>query len=229
MLSILVVEDAVKMANLLKMGLSEEGYKVSVASDGETGLKKAQTGDFDLILLDINLPKLDGFGLIRQLRRSRSDVPVIMVTARDSMEDKISGLDDGADDYLVKPFAFEELLARIRTVMRRPGSRDIAQLTFDDIVLNSSSGKVWRSDKELYLTPKEFNLLRVFMQRADRILSREELEMQAWETEYDVASNRLDVYVNYLRNKLESGGKSRLIQTIRGKGYRLGYPREDCF
>ncbi len=229
MLSILVVEDAVKMANLLKMGLSEEGYKVSVASDGETGLKKAQTGDFDLILLDINLPKLDGFGLIRQLRRSRSDVPVIMVTARDSMEDKISGLDDGADDYLVKPFAFEELLARIRTVMRRPGSRDIAQLTFDDIVLNSSSGKVWRSDEELYLTPKEFNLLRVFMQRADRILSREELEMQAWETEYDVASNRLDVYVNYLRNKLESGGKSRLIQTIRGKGYRLGYPREDCF
>ncbi len=229
MLSILVVEDAVKMANLLKMGLSEEGYKVSVASDGETGLKKAQTGDFDLILLDINLPKLDGFGLIRQLRRSRSDVPVIMVTARDSIEDKISGLDDGADDYLVKPFAFEELLARIRTVMRRPGSRDIAQLTFDDIVLNSSSGKVWRSDEELYLTPKEFNLLRVFMQRADRILSREELEMQAWETEYDVASNRLDVYVNYLRNKLESGGKSRLIQTIRGKGYRLGYPREDCF
>ncbi len=228
MLSILVVEDAVKMAKLLKTGLSEEGYKVSVASDGEIGLKQAQTGDFDLILLDINLPKLDGFGLIRQLRRSRSDVPVIMVTARDSIEDRITGLDDGADDYLVKPFAFEELLARIRTVMRRPGSRDIAQLTFADIVLNSSCGKVWRNDEELYLTPKEFNLLRVFMQHVDIILSREELEMRAWETEYDVASNRLDVYVNYLRNKLESGGRSRLIQTIRGKGYRLGYSGEDC-
>ncbi len=228
MLKILVVEDAPKMANLLKKGLSEEGYRVEVARDGEAGLAAARTGDFDLILLDINLPKMDGFELIAALRESRSDVPVIMVTARDSTEDRIAGLDGGADDYLVKPFAFEELLARIRAVMRRPGSRDVPPLTYDDITLDFALGKAFRDGNALPLTPKEFDLLRAFLQHPDETLSREALEMAAWQSEYDGTSNRLDVYVNYLRNKLEEGGHSRLVQTIRGQGYRFGFPEEDC-
>lgn len=221
MLKILVVEDSARMAGLLKTGLTEENYQVEIAADGQAGLTAAQSGDYDLILLDINLPRLNGFELIRALRASRSDVPVIMVTARDTVEDRITGLDEGADDYLVKPFSFDELLARIRAVMRRPGVREIPQLAYDDIVLDSALGKVWRGDELLALAPKGFDLLRAFLLHPEETLSRQQLEQIAWGSEYDGASNRLDVYVNYLRNRLEDGGHPRLIQTMRGKGYRL--------
>jgi DNA-binding response OmpR family regulator len=219
---ILVIEDSARMARSLKKGLSEECYTVDVAADGASGLELAQGGEYDLLLLDINLPDMDGFAVIRALRERRSDVPVIMVTARDNVRDRIEGLDAGADDYVTKPFAFEELLARIRATMRRPGARAEPLFRYADIVLDPAKGQATRAGQALGLSAREFELLRVFMANPGRVLTRARLYDTVWGTEYDGLSNVLEVYVNYLRTKLEKGGRPRVIHTVRGRGYAFG-------
>ena len=181
-MKILVVEDSARMARSLKKGLTEESYAVDIASDGVTGLHMAKSGEYDLVLLDLNLPDMDGIGLVRELRRSRSDVPVIMVTARDDIRDRIEGLDSGADDYVTKPFSFEELLARIRATMRRPGARMDPVLAYEDIELDPAKGRASRSGRPLNLSAREFSLLRVFMRNSDSIMTRARLYEAVWET-----------------------------------------------
>jgi two-component system, OmpR family, copper resistance phosphate regulon response regulator CusR len=219
---ILVVEDSERMAQLLKKGLTEECYAVDTAVDGPEGLRLAQSGEYDLVVLDVNLPGLDGFGVIRALRQARSDVPVIMVTARDSVADRIAGLDGGADDYVTKPFAFEELLARIRALLRRPGARSQPILQFADIQLDPAKGQATRGGRAIFLSAREFALLRVLLSNVDHVMSRARLYEAVWSSEYDGLSNVLDVYINYLRNKLEEQGGERVIHTVRGRGYVLG-------
>jgi DNA-binding response OmpR family regulator len=221
-MKILVVEDSQRMAQSLHKGLTEESYAVDVASDGPNGLHMAQTGEYDLVLLDVNLPGFDGFEVINRLRGSRSDVPVIMVTARDDLRDRVEGLNSGADDYLTKPFAFEELLARIRATMRRPGARSEPIFRHEDIELDPAKGRATRAGRALNLTAREFALLREFMANLDCVLSRARLYESVWGSQYDGLSNVLDVYVNYLRNKLEDDGGTRVMHTVRGRGYRFG-------
>ncbi len=221
-MNVLVVEDSKRMARALKKGLAEECFAVDVASDGPEGLARAASGEYDLVLLDVNLPGMDGFGVMTALRERRSDVPVIMITARDEVEDRVRGLDVGADDYVTKPFSFEELLARIRAVMRRPGSREEPELRVGDLELDPAAGRVWRAGEPLHLSAREFALLRALMSRPDSIQSRARLFEAVWGSEHDGSSNVLDVYVNYLRNKLEAGGRSRILHTVLGRGYVLG-------
>jgi DNA-binding response OmpR family regulator len=221
---ILIVEDSERMARSLQKGLAEECYAVDVAADGVSGLRMARSGDYDLVLLDVNLPGMDGFALVRELRRTRSDVPVVMLTARDSVEDRVQGLDGGADDYVTKPFSFEELLARIRAVTRRPGARSEPVLRYADVELDPATGRASRGGRPLSLSAREFALLRTLIANAGRILTRGRLYEAVWGTEYDGSSNVLDVYVNYLRNKLEEGGGPRVLHTVRGRGYVLGDP-----
>ncbi len=211
------------MAQALKKGLEEECYSVEIATEGISGLSLAAGGDYDLVLLDINLPGMDGFTLMRELRSKRSDVPVIMVTARDDVRDRIEGLDGGADDYIVKPFSFEELLARVRATLRRPGGRAEPILRHGDIDLDSAQGRASRAGRSLDLSAREFALLRVFMTNIGRVLTRTRLYESVWGTDYDGNSNVLDVYVNYLRGKLEAGGLTRVIHTLRGRGYIFGH------
>lgn len=219
---VLVVEDSARMSQALKKGLTEESYAVDVAENGIDGLHKAKSGEYDLVLLDVNLPGMDGMALIRELRAERSDVPVIIITARDGVQDRIAGLDGGADDYLVKPFSFEELLARMRALLRRPGARAEPILRFQDIELDPAKGQATRSGKPLSLSAREFSLLRVFLSNPHQVMSRARLFEAVWGNEYAGASNVLDVYVNYVRNRLEWGGGARVIQTVRGRGYVLG-------
>jgi two-component system OmpR family response regulator len=221
-MKVLVIEDSERMAQTLKRGLGEEGYVVDVATDGPSGLRLASAGDFDLVLLDVNLPGMDGMRLVRELRKTRSDVPVVMVTARDSVQDRIEGLDGGADDYVTKPYSFSELLARVRAVMRRPGARAEPVLGFADVQLDPATGRATRAGQPLDLSAREFALLRAFIAKPGYILTRAQLYETVWGSEYDGLSNVLDVYVNYLRNKLEDGGGSRLIHTVRGRGYVFG-------
>ena len=219
---ILVVEDSPRMAQSLKKGLSEECYAVDHAEDGETGLSMARTGNYDLVLLDINLPKLDGFSVMRALRARRSDVPVIMLTARDAVKDRVEGLDHGADDYLTKPFALEELFARIRAIIRRPGARAETVLRYEDLELDPAGGQAIRNGRRLQLSAREFTLLRVFMSNPDAVIPRSRIFESAWNIEYEAGSNVVEVYINYLRNKLEEDGSKRLIHTVRGRGYLFG-------
>jgi two-component system copper resistance phosphate regulon response regulator CusR len=220
-LKILVVEDSPRMAKLIKKGLGEECYVVDIAEDGINGLFLAESGNYDLVLLDVNLPGMDGFEVIKKLRVKRSDIPVIMVTARDSVEDRIEGLDGGADDYLTKPFAFEELLARIRATMRRPGSRTEALLAYDDLKLDPASGQAHRGETLLSLSAREFSLLRFFLKNSEKILGRAKIYEAVWETGFDGNSNVLDVYIFHLRGKLETQGEA-LIHSVRGRGYFFG-------
>ncbi len=223
-MKVLVIEDSPRMAQTLRKGLAEECYAVDVEHDGPGGLHMAVSGEYDAVLLDLNLPGLDGLALIRRLREKRSDVPVIMITARDTLEDRIAGLDGGADDYLVKPFRFEELLARLRAVMRRPGARAQAILRHDDIELNPIEGRVTRNGKTINLSAREFGLLRVLLSHQEQVMTRSRLYESVWASDFDGTSNVLDVYINYLRNKLEDDGGSRVIHTVRGRGYILGTP-----
>src|SRR5688500_813437 len=223
-MKVLVIEDSVRMAQTLKLGLGEEGFTVDVATDGPTGLRLASAGDFDLVLLDVNLPGMDGFALVRELRKTRSDVPVVMLTARDSVEDRVQGLDGGADDYVTKPFSFEELLARIRAVTRRPGARSEPVLRYADVELDPATGRATRGGRPMDLSARECALLRTLIGNAGKILTRGRLYEAVWGTEYDGSSNVLDVYVNYLRNKLEEGGGPRVLHTVRGRGYVFGDP-----
>ncbi len=217
---ILVIEDEQKIADFLRRGLSYEGYQVQTAADGETGLKTARDNMPDLVILDIMLPGLDGLEVARRLRAG-GDIPIIMLTAKDAVSDRVKGLDSGADDYLVKPFAFEELLARVRALLRRHKPAESASLRFADVVLDPSTREVTRGGRRVDLTTKEFDLLHFFMLHPRQVLSREMIYDRVWGFDFGGESNILEVYIRYLRSKLEANGEPRLIQTIRGVGYAL--------
>jgi len=218
---ILVVEDEKKLAAFIRQGLQEEGYAVDVASDGEEGLTMALDGVHDLIILDIGLPKKDGLQVLHDLRKAKSAPPVLFLTVRATIEDKVLGLDSGADDYLAKPFAFQELLARVRALLRRRAEGGSPVLKFGDLTLDPARHTVFRGEKRIELTSKEFALLDYFLRNPGRVLTRTMILEHIWDYEFDPGTNVVDVYVNYLRRKIDSGGEPRLIQTVRGVGYML--------
>lgn len=219
---ILVVEDEKKIAEFIRRGLKEEGYVVETAYDGEEGLQKIDEHDFDLIILDLMLPKIDGLSLCQKLRQEQNAVPILILTAKDSVKDKVSGLDSGADDYLTKPFAFEELLARIRVLLRKKGiSASPTKLYFHDLEIDLLAHKVLRAENEIELTSKEFALLEYLMRNVNTLVTRTMISEHVWEINFETSTNIIDVYINYLRNKIDKGYKNKLIHTIRGRGYML--------
>ena len=218
---ILVVEDEKKVASFIKRGLEEENFTVDAAYDGEEGLYLAETNPYDLILMDVMLPKLDGLAVIRQLRGKNIMTPVLCLTAKDTVDDIVSGLNSGSDDYLTKPFAFAELLARVRALLRRGTQDRGAELHFADLRLDPVGHKVWRSGKELDLTAKEYALLEYFMRNPNQILTRTMIAEHVWDYTFDSFTNIIDVYVNYLRKKVDRDFEKKLIHTVRGVGYVL--------
>ena len=216
---LLLVEDEKKVASFVKKGLEEEGYAVDLAPDGEAGLLLGLDGVHDLIILDINLPKMDGLSVLEELRRKKVATPVLLLTIRAAIEDKVIGLDTGADDYLTKPFAFQELLARVRALLRRQSGIDAPLLKVADLTLDPARRLVFRGGKKIELTTKEFALLDYFMRNPDRVLTRTMIAEHVWDYDFDSESNVIDVYVNYLRKKIESGREPNLIHTVRGVGY----------
>lgn len=218
---ILVVEDEGKIANLLKRGLEEEGYEVDLAADGAEGLDLALGRHYDLIVLDIGLPEVDGMEVCRELRRKGHLTPVIFLTARDSVHDKVLGLDLGADDYLTKPFAFEELLARIRSLLRKAQQKVDTRLRVGDLVLDTKTRKVERAGTAIDLSTKEFSLLQYLMENRGIVLSRMDISEKVWDIHFDTTTNVIDVHINRLRKKVDHGFAPKLIQTVRGAGYTL--------
>ena len=216
---ILLVEDEKKVSDFIKKGLCEEGYAVDCAPDGKEGLFMAEEGEYDLIILDVLLPKFDGFQVCRRLREKDVSAPIIMLTAVDSTEDKVKGLDVGADDYLTKPFSFDELLARVRALLRRGKSGAAAKLEVADLVLDPATRRVTRAGCEIKLSNKEYAILEYFMRNPGRVLTRTLISEHVWDYEYDSYTNVVDVYVNYLRNKIDRDFPSKLIHTVRGVGY----------
>ena len=225
---ILVVEDQRKLARLLHRGLREESYAVEVAYDGEEGAFRAISGVFDLIILDIMLPKKDGFQVLRELRESGITSRVLLLTARDSVSDRVRGLDFGADDYLVKPFAFEELLARVRALLRRDASSDPVSLRAGDLVLDLKQRTVTRAGRRLSLTAREFAVLACLLRHTDEVVTRTRLAEQVWDENFDPFSNVLEVTVYHVREKVDRGFSPPLIHTIRGVGYSLKRPDIDA-
>jgi two-component system OmpR family response regulator len=218
---VLVVEDEVRMAALLRRGLREDGLATDVAVSGEDALWMARATDYDAIVLDVMLPGIDGFETCRRLRRADVRSPVLMLTARDGVEDRVAGLDGGADDYLVKPFSFAELLARLRALVRRaPGERP-ATLEVGDLRLDPAAHRAWRGETELALSAKEFALFELFMRRAGETLTRVQLLDGAWDMAFESRSNVVDVYIRYLREKVDRPFARNSIETVRGVGYRL--------
>ncbi len=220
---VLIIEDEQKMADMLKRGLEEEGMRVELAYDGETGLQAGKAGKYDIIILDLTLPGRDGLEVARELRAAEIKVPILILTARDTTEMKVKGLDSGADDYLTKPFAFAEMLARIRALLRR-SQEDTTKLQVGDLVLDLITRRATRAGKEVQLTGKEFALLEFFMRHPDEILSRELLSEKVWAETFDTLTNVIDVYINYLRNKIDRQFEPKLIHTVRGVGYMLKTP-----
>jgi two-component system, OmpR family, response regulator len=218
---VLVVEDDVKMAGLIRRGMREEGLAADVAIKGEDALWMAQANEYDAIVLDVMLPGLDGFETCRRLRRESVWAPVLMLTARDAVEDRVAGLDGGADDYLTKPFSFAELMARLRALVRRGPVEKPVVLEAGDLRLDPATRRVWRGDTEVALSTKEFALLETFMRHPDEVLSRYRLLEHAWDYEYENRSNVVDVYVRYLRQKIDRPFGHDSIETVRGAGYRL--------
>jgi two-component system OmpR family response regulator len=218
---VLVVEDDVKMAALLRRGLAEEGLAADVARTGDDALWMAGSAEYDAIVLDVMLPGTDGFEVCRRLRESGSWAPVLMLTARDAVEDRVAGLDSGADDYLTKPFSFAELLARLRALARRPALERPAVLEVAGLRLDPATRQVWRGDAEIHLSAKEFALLETFMRRPGQVLSRYQLLEHCWDYGYENRSNVVDVYVRYLREKIDRPFGRDSIETLRGVGYRL--------
>jgi len=217
----LIVEDEPKMARLIRRGLVDEGYAADVVSNGEDAIWRAGATEYDVIVLDVMLPGLNGFQVCEQLRKSGVWSPVLMLTARDAVEDRVAGLDTGADDYLTKPFSFAELLARLRALHRRGPIEAPPVLEVGDLRLEPASHRVWRGDVELELSTKEFALLEAFMRRPGHVLSRFDLLEHAWDYDYENRSNIIDVYIRYLREKVDRPFSTRSIETVRGAGYRL--------
>jgi two-component system OmpR family response regulator len=218
---VLVVEDEIKMASLIRRGLRSEGLAADVAIKGEDALWMANSTGYDAIVLDVMLPGIDGFETCKRLREEGVWSPVIMLTARDSVEDRVAGLDGGADDYLTKPFSFAELLARLRALTRRGGVERPATLEVGDLVLDPAARRAWRGENEIQLSPKEFALLETFMRRPGQVLSRLQLLEHAWDFAYENRSNVVDVYVRYLREKVDRPFGTDSLETVRGAGYRL--------
>jgi heavy metal response regulator len=218
-MKILVVEDEKKVLSFIKRGLEEEKYEVDTAMDGDEGLKMAVEKNYDLIVLDWMLPKKDGLMVVKELRARKSAIPVLMLTAKDSVEDIVAGLDSGSDDYLTKPFAFAELLARVRALLRRAEQERGAEIHFADLRLDPVTHKVWRKDKEIVLTAKEYGLLEYFMRNPNQVVTRTMIADHVWDYTFDSFTNIIDVYVNYLRKKIDRGSEKKLIHTVRGVGY----------
>ena len=220
-MKILIVEDEKKVASFLKKGLEQEYYTVDVTHDGKAGLDLSLTEDYDLIILDIMLPLLDGITLLREMRNAKINVPVLMLTAKDSTEDKVEGLDSGADDYLAKPFALEELLARVRALVRRKEKVKNLLLLANDLSLDTQTHKVKRGDKEIILTPKEYSILEYLLRNKNHVVSRMKLTEHVYEYQFDPDTNVIDVYINKLRNKIDKDSDQRILHTIRGIGYMI--------
>jgi two-component system OmpR family response regulator len=221
---VLIVEDEVKMAGLIRRGLRREGMAADVAACGEDALWMADATEYDVVILDVMLPGIDGFDVCRQLREKGIWAPVLMLTARDSVRDRVAGLDGGADDYLVKPFSYAELLARLRALARRGPVERPAELSVGDLRLDPARRQVWRGEREIELSAKEFAVLETFMRRPGEVLSRFQLLEHAWDYDYENRSNIVDSYVRFLRNKVDRPFGVESIETVRGAGYRL---RED--
>lgn len=220
-MKILVVEDEKKAAAYLRKGLAENGFVVDVAADGEEGLHLARSGDYELVILDVMLPSRDGWSVLAELRRAGSQRPVLFLTAKDGLPDRVKGLNLGADDYLVKPFAFSELLARVRSILRRGPSRQSETLRRADLEIDLVRHRVARGGKKLDLTPKEFALLALLARRAGEVLSRTAIAEQVWDMNFDGGTNVVDVHVRRLRSKVDDPFERKLIHTVRGMGYVL--------
>ena len=220
-MKILIVEDEKKVASFLKKGLEQEYYTVDVTHDGKAGLDLSLTEEYDLIILDIMLPLLDGITLLREIRNAKIDVPILMLTAKDSTEDKVEGLDSGADDYLAKPFALEELLARVRALVRRKEKVKNLLLLANDLSLDTQTHKVKRGDKEIILTPKEYSILEYLLRNKNHVVSRMKLTEHVYEYQFDPDTNVIDVYINKLRNKIDKDSDKPILHTIRGIGYMI--------
>jgi len=218
---ILLVEDDKKVASFIHKGLEEEGYAVDVAADGEAGLFMGLDRVHDLIILDVMLPKKPGFQVLRELRQGSVATPVLLLTARDTVEDKVQGLDAGADDYLTKPFAFAELLARVRALLRRRAEARSPTLQLADLVLDPATRSVTRGGEPIALTNREFALLEYFLRNPGRVLTRAMIADHVWDYNFDTGTNVIDVYVNYLRKKIDAGREPKLLHTVRGAGYVL--------
>jgi len=220
-MKILVVEDEERVAQFIQKGLKEEGHAVDVSYDGEDGGFLAEVNDYDLILLDVMLPKKNGINVCREIRARGIVTPVLMLTARDSVEDRVRGLDAGADDYLVKPFAFEELLARVRALLRRRSDTKTPTLQLADLELDPITRLVTRAGKPIRLTTKEYSLLEYLLRNANKVLSRTLIGEHVWDMNFDPESNVIDVYISHLRNKIDKGHDVALLHTMRGQGYLL--------
>lgn len=226
---VLVVEDEHKIANAIKKGLEQERFAVDVAYDGDTGLIEATYEDYDVIVLDRMLPgEVDGIGILKALRETGKHTPVLLLTAKGKIQDRVEGLNAGADDYLVKPFAFEELLARIRALLRRPKRTLDNELKYGDLSLSTDTFVVKRANKQVRLSKKEFSLLEYLMRNPDRVLSKDQIIQHVWDYDADVLPNTVEVYIGYLRNKIDKPFKKRfeLVHTIRGFGYKFGEIKE---
>lgn len=219
---ILIVEDEKKMASFIERGLREEGYAVDVAHDGEKGWELAFANDYDALILDLMLPKMSGFDLCSKVRQARKETSILMLTARDSVEDKIKGLDMGADDYLTKPFAFDELLARLRALLRRPrGLEEKTQLKAGNLEMDLIGRRVYLGKEEIGLSQKEFSLLEFLIRNRGKVVSRTQIAEHVWDMHFDPMSNTIDVFINFLRKKIDLEREKSRIETVRGAGYRL--------
>lgn len=220
-MKILVVEDEMKVAGFIKRGLEEGDYQVTLAYNGEDGLKQALTGEYSLMTLNVCMPKKDGLTAVKELREAGSTIPVLMLTARGTTEEIVAGLEAGADDYLTKPFAFAELLARVRALLRRSERNRGAEIFFADLRLDPVSHKIWRSGNEIELTAREYGLLEYMIRNPNTELTRKMIADNCWDYSFDSFTNIIDVYVNYLRKKIDKDYTTKLIHTVRGKGYML--------
>jgi two-component system copper resistance phosphate regulon response regulator CusR len=218
---ILVVEDEKRIASFIKRGLTEQSYTVDVAPDGEQGLFFAETNEYDCVVLDLMLPGVDGLSVCRQIRAQGNDVPILMLTAKADVKDKVRGLDAGADDYLPKPFAFEEFLARVRVLLRRKSGSSVSVLRVADLELDQRTRRVTRGGSEIELTNREFALLEYLMRNAGTVVTRTMISEHVWQDDFDTFSNVISVYVNYLRTKVDKGFDKPLIHSVRGVGYTI--------
>lgn len=224
MIKILVIEDEKRVADLLKIGLEENGYQVLVAYDGEMGWRLFQSNDFQLIISDIILPKLNGFELCQKIRKADEEIPILMLTALGTADDKLEGFDVGADDYMVKPFDFRELLARVRVLLKRRAVAKVdvvKEISYADLYINLERQEVTRNGEPIKLSPKEYNLLVYLVENAEKVVSRVEIAEKVWNTHFDTGTNFIDVYINYLRKKMDKNFKVKLIHTKSGVGFIL--------
>jgi heavy metal response regulator len=218
---ILIIEDEKKVASFIKKGLEEEYFVADIAGDGKEGLKLSTSEEYDVIIMDIMLPYMDGITLIKEIRKRDIATPVLMLTVNDSVKDKVEGLDAGADDYLTKPFAFEELIARLRALLRRNENSKTSKLTVGDLVLDLESHRVFRNNQEIILTPKEYSILEYLMRNSKKVISRTKLIEHVYDYHFDTETNIIDVYINKVRSKVDTNFEKPLIHTIRGIGYVL--------